>query len=364
VLKNKFRNINQRVIIKIFKKILYCIIFIGFLFLATRKNNAISNSNQSSITIAFAGDTMLGRLVNEILLQKGPNYIWGNILTALQQADLRIINLETTFTKSIHAVPKVFNFKSDPENVIALNVARIDVVNLANNHTKDFDNEGLFETIITLQNTGILYVGAGKNLQEAHRPVIITKNGIKIGIIGATDNEPTWAATPTHPGVNYFNINNIFSLLEQIKKLKKQVDIAIISLQWGPNMRERPTQEYINAAHAMIDAGADIIHGHSAHIFQGIEIYNDRLIMYDTGDFIDDYHVDPVLRNDWSFLFFVTITKQGITSVQLIPTVIDMMQVNIAQEPEKSRILKRMQQLSSEFGTSISNKGIINIKKE
>ncbi len=319
-------------------------------------------SAPKKVTIAFAGDTMLGRGVNEAILKHGYLYPWGNLIPLLRTADLRMINLETTLTKSTQKVPKVFNFKSDPKNVQALKKAHIDVVSLANNHIKDFGNEGLLETLKTLQRAGIQSVGAGKNLKQAQTPLIIKKNGIKLGIIGATDNEPTWHATKTSPGTNYFNVYNLDQLLDDIKKLKKQVDIVIVSLHWGPNMRERPTQDYINAAHKMIDEGADIIQGHSSHNFQGIETYKDKLILYDTGDLVDDYRVDPVLRNDWSFIYFVTVSKDGVKNVTIVPIKIDNMQVNRAIEPEKSKILNRMQSLSKEFKTPISNDGYLVLK--
>ncbi len=315
-----------------------------------------------NITIALAGDTMLGRGVNEAILKNGYLYPWGNIIPLLKTADLRVVNLETTLTKSMQKAPKVFNFKSDPKNVKSLKEAHIDVVSLANNHIKDFGNEGLLETLKTLQAAGIKSVGAGKNLKQARAPLIIKKNGIKIGIIGATDNEPTWQATKTNAGTNYFNVRNLDQLLDDIKKLKKQVDIVIVSLHWGPNMRERPTKDYINAAHKMVNAGADIIQGHSSHNFQGIETYKDKLILYDTGDLVDDYRVDPVLRNDWSFIYFVTVSKDGVKNVTLVPIKIDNMQANRAIEPEKSMILKRIQSLSKEFRTAFSDNGEIALK--
>ena len=322
----------------------------------------MAQSASKKVTLAFAGDTMLGRGVNEAILKHGYFYPWGNIIPLLQTADLRMVNLENTFTKSTQKVPKVFNFKSDPKNVQSLKKAHIDIVSLANNHIKDFGNEGLLETLKTLQKAGIKSVGAGKNLKQARAPLIIKKNGIKFGIIGATDNEPIWQATKTSLGTNYFNVHDLNQLLDDIKKLKKRTDIVIVSLHWGPNMRERPTQDYINSAHKMVDAGADIIHGHSSHNFQAIETYKGKLILYDTGDLVDDYRVDPVLRNDWSFLYFVTISKNGVKNVKIVPIKIDTMQVNRAIEPEKSKILNRMKSLSKAFGTTISHDGEILLK--
>ena len=325
------------------------------------------SKNNKTITIGLAGDTMLGRLVNDVIAQKGYSYLWGNTLPILKENDFNIVNLETTLTKSIQAVPKVFNFKSDPQNVRALINAHIDIVSLANNHSKDFGNEGLLETISVLDNAGIKHVGAGKNIETARKPVIVSKNDITIGIIGATDNEPTWQAGPDTPGTNYFSPDNIDSLLYDITALKKQVDIVIVSLHWGPNMKEQPSALFKKIAHEMIDAGADIIHGHSAHIFQGIEIpENNKLILYDTGDFLDDYAVDNILRNDRSFLFIIEIDKNGPKRLNLIPIQISYMQVNIAKGNDREESFERMKKLSAELGTTIPAKKewITIIKKE
>jgi len=318
--------------------------------------------NKNSITIGFAGDVMLGRLVNEVITQKGCIWPWGDLLPMLHSTDLNIINLETTLTTATQKAPKAFNFKADPDKVQSLSQARIDVVNLANNHIKDFGDKGLMQTISVLDNAKIKHVGAGSNSQEAMRPVIITKNDIKIGILGATDNEPDWQAGANKPGTFYFSVENIEYLLAAIGQLKKQTDIVIISLHWGPNLRQKPSQPFIEAAHAMIDAGADIIHGHSAHIFQAIEIYNGKVIMFDTGDFVDDYMVHEDVRNDRSFLYILTVDKSGPQKVQLIPVIIKNMQVNQAQEKDYRETVARMKQLSEEFNCIIQNDNTIQIK--
>jgi len=313
------------------------------------------------IRIGLAGDTMLGRMVSKTLLtERMPRIgtaayrdLWGTVLPHLKKNDLNVVNLETTFTRSTNVVPKVFNFKSDPNHVRALQEANIEVVSIANNHIGDFGQKGLSDTIATLDKAGILHVGAGYNKAEARAPVIVERDGIRIGIIGATDNEPDWQATANQPGTSYFSTNQMEQLLADIKALAQQVDIVIISLQWGPNKRQRPTADYVQAAHAMVDAGADIIHGHSAHIFQGIETYKGSLILYDTGDFIDDYAVYPDLRNDQSFLFIVHADSDGVQKLELIPTRIENMQVNVAQPDEARQIVKRMQKLSTEFATSV-----------
>jgi poly-gamma-glutamate synthesis protein (capsule biosynthesis protein) len=317
--------------------------------------------NQEYTILGFTGDVMIGRMVNEIIKKKSYSYPWGNSLPLLAQADLRIINLETTLTTHAKKNPKVFNFKALPDRVKTLQSAHIDIINLANNHSLDFQEEGLAETIATLDAAGIHHVGAGANIEKACKPFIIIKNGIKIGIIGYTDNEPTWKASDNKPGINYIRVGDIDTIKNQIATLRPLVDIVIISSHWGPNMVQVPSSEFVEFAHAIIDSGADIIHGHSSHIFQGIEIYKNKIIMYDTGDFINDYAVDPQLRNDQSLFFAITIAKNGPISIALTPVIIKNMQVSIANGTEKEEIMLRIQQLSQQFNTTISRDGIINI---
>jgi poly-gamma-glutamate capsule biosynthesis protein CapA/YwtB (metallophosphatase superfamily) len=332
------------------KKIISNLIF--FLFIT-------AHAQPSIITIGFAGDTMLGRLVSPAIEQKGPASSWGNLLPLLQSNDFNVINLETTFTTSSKPVPKVFNFKSNPKNVSALTKADIGIVNIANNHILDFGDDGLLQTLATLDAAHIKHVGAGINIQQAKEPVIIKKNGISVGILGYTDNEPTWLADNTKPGTNYIKVGDIESVTKDIQKVRNLVDVLIISIHWGPNMLQRPTQEFRTFAHQLIDAGVDIIHGHSSHIFQGIEVYKHKLIMYDTGDFVDDYAVDPLLRNDQSLFFQVVITKNGPIKVLLIPTIINNMQVNKAKGKNYKEIMERIKKLSFEFDTKIHDNRVM-----
>jgi poly-gamma-glutamate synthesis protein (capsule biosynthesis protein) len=292
------------------------------------------------------GDVMVGRLVNEHLSRVPSTYLWGDALPLIKSLDVRVINLEAALTRSELAVPKVFNFKADPDKVQSLIDAEIDVANLANNHILDYSEEGLYETIATLDKAGIKHIGAGKNAAEARKPVIIECKRIKLGILGYTDNEPTWKATSTKPGTNYIKIGDIQAVEKDVTPLRNEVDFIIVSIHWGPNMREYPSKEFVQFAHEMIDAGVDIVHGHSAHIFQGIEYYKNKLILYDTGDFVDDYYVDPFLRNDRSFLFIVEVDRSGIKELRLVPILISNFQVNLAEGEDADWSIKRMEKLS------------------
>lgn len=316
--------------------------------------------SDNNITIGFAGDVMIGRGVNAAITDNGYRYPWGNVLPLLEKTDINIINLEAALTNSTKKVYKTFNFKATPDRIETLTTAKVTVTNLANNHILDFSEEGLVETIQTLNEAGIVHTGAGMNDKEAKKPIILTVKNNRLGILGFTDNEPGWKAGDSWSGVNYIDVSNnedCEKALMAIAELRKATDLLIVSIHWGPNMQAEPEQYFIDFAHAMIEQGADIIHGHSAHNFQGIEMYQHKLILYDTGDFLDDYAVDPFLRNDHSFLFKVEVSQKRIEKLVLVPVLISHCQVNLSTIEDYKWSIKRMQKLSAKFGTEVSDKG-------
>lgn len=322
------------------------------------------NRPPGSIVIGFTGDVMIGRLVNDALHSLPKEYPWGNCLPFLCATDINFANLETTLTTSREEVPKTFNFKSDPSHVQSLLAARLHHVNLANNHVLDYSFSGFEETLLTLKKAGIRYVGAGANHLDASAPLRVTIENLKLGILGLTDNEPRWKALEERPGIHYIEIGDIAAIAPHIERLRQVVDIVIVSMHWGPNMRERPSRDFIDFAYMLIDLGVDIIHGHSSHIFQGVEQYHNGLIMYDTGDFVDDYYVDPDLRNDRSFFFCVEVSKKGFEKLTMIPLLISDFQVNIAKGKDREETLDRMAHLCTELHTSTERQeGCLIIKK-
>ncbi|MBE0448238.1 MAG: CapA family protein [Actinobacteria bacterium] len=304
---------------------------------------------------------MLGRGVNEVLQEAPPDYIWGNTLDVIRSADYSLINLECALTyheKAWTKTIKVFFFKADPEPAVAaLREANISCVCLANNHTLDFQEEGLIDTLKYLDEAGVCRAGAGKNISEARSPAFRKVGDITIGLVAFTDNEPGFAATGDTPGVNFMpvlpNSDYFNPLLSSVMEARRAADIVIVSAHWGPNMRFRPPLAFREVAHMLVDAGADIFHGHSAHNFQGIEIYKGRPIMYDTGDFIDDYAVDPIYRNDQSFVFALNLSGTTVESIDLYPVHLSYTQTNFATEPEFTEIAERMGKLSGELGTKV-----------
>ncbi|RIH82806.1 CapA family protein [Calidithermus roseus] len=315
------------------------------------------------MVVALTGDVMLGRLVNEALLRHGPAYPWGDVLPDLHRADARIVNLECVIAR--HGTPwqrwpKVFHFRANPLAVDALKLAKIDCVAIANNHVLDYEEEAFLEMLELLEAAGIAYVGAGRNLEEARRPVILSLQGLRLGVVAFTDNEPGWKATAATPGTNYLpvSLESVPVLQEGIARARAMgAELVIVSAHWGPNMRLRPTPAFREFARAVIEAGADVFHGHSAHVFQGIEVYRGRPILYDCGEFVDDYAVDPVLRNDWGLLLELEVEEKKVRRVELTPLLIDDCQVNRAAGRDFEAITQRIGELSAQMGTTLQREG-------
>lgn len=311
--------------------------------------------------IALVGDVMLGRLVNEVLRDKNSLYPWGNTLSLFQRADLRICNLECVISnlgKRWSKTPKIFHFRTDEKNIDTLSAARIDIVSLANNHVLDYEEEALLRMLDVLNLNNISYAGAGKNIEKASQACVRKCKGKSIGFIAFTDNEPEWEAARQKSGVYYvpIDINDPRAelLFEKVQILKKTVEFAIVSAHWGPNWGYAPPQEQIEFAHVLIEAGADLIFGHSGHVFRGIEIYQEKPIIYCAGDFIDDYAIDEIERNDESFVFSLQIEEK--LKLLLYPTIISNFQAHLASPSERgNKIMSKMKDLCEEFGTRVDS---------
>jgi poly-gamma-glutamate synthesis protein (capsule biosynthesis protein) len=317
------------------------------------------------ITMAMTGDVMLGRGVDESLRRSGPTHPWGDLRLLLNEADLTVVNLECVIASGGRPWSrwhKVYHFRADPIAVEALRRAGVDCVTLANNHVLDYEEEALLEMLGLLRQGGIAFTGAGHDLDEAGRPALLEASELRVGVLAFTDNEPGWAARPDAPGTNYIPIaleeRALGPVRESIARAREAgAELVVFTIHWGPNMVQRPTPLFRDFAHAVIDLGADVFFGHSAHIFQGIELHEGRPIIYDAGDFVDDYIVDTELRNDWGLLFRLEADRAGVRRIGLVPVIIRHRQVNLAVGSEREAIQERMEALSAELGTTIRREG-------
>jgi len=219
----------------------------------------------------------------------------------------------------------------------------------------DFGADALRDMLGTLEDHGILFAGAGVNIESARRPAIVTVGSGVVGFMAITDNEPRWEAQADAPGVYYVPIDTedrrAAELFDLVSQTRSGVDLLIVSAHWGGNWGFDVPDEHRVFAHALIDAGADAVYGHSPHVARGVEVYRGRPIMYGAGDFIDDYAVDQFARNDQSFVFLLETDNAVPDELRLYPTVIIDFQARRARGSART-IAQRMQILCHELGTA------------
>jgi poly-gamma-glutamate capsule biosynthesis protein CapA/YwtB (metallophosphatase superfamily) len=315
--------------------------------------------------IALTGDVMLGRLVDRCVIQDPsfqPAAVWGDVLPVLLAADLRLSNLEcviATRGQPWEPATKAFHFRASPRAIDMLRAAHIDCVTLANNHALDYGEEALLECLALLHQAGIRHAGAGLTLADALCPALLACPEAHVAVIGLTDNEPAWEATERTPGINYiaYDAQGLEApyrarLAEVIAHARRQAELVIVSAHVGPNWGQ-PSPAIRILAHQLLDMGADLYWGHSNHTPQGIEIHNQKAILYSSGDFVDDYAVDSIERNDLSFLFLLEFRKTGLASLSLYPVAIDDFTVRLARGAEVSFLKERMAERCASFGSAL-----------
>ncbi len=320
------------------------------------------------LTFVLGGDVMLGRNVAKTL--HPPEKVWGNLLSLLKNSDLTLINHEFAITNSNNKwnqTPKDFFFKAPPIAIAVLKSAGIDFVNLANNHVLDYQVKGLNDTISYLDKAGIQHAGAGMSQMDAESTALIKIKDVQIAIISFTNNMPEWEAKENTPGVFYkpINLASIQEVLEKIREAKTNVaNLILVSTHWGRNWDKVPPDDFVRVAHALIDAGCDLIHGHSGHIIQGIELYKGKPIFYNMGDIIDDYDIKPNLRNDLAFIAKLNwdSSKNNFSKIEMIPTVITNKKTGLAKGSDADWVFETLTKSSKTWGTKIEKKnGVIEI---
>ena len=163
-------------------------------------------------------------------------------------------------------------------------------------------------------------------VRTSKRPRPLPRSSGQAGASGCSPAPITswgWEAGAACPGVRYvpcrLTDSRVGLLLDDVRRERGDVDLLIVSLHWGPNWDGSPPPAHVALAHALVDAGADVIFGHSPHVVRGVEVYRNRPIIYGAGDFIDDYAVDPAERNDWSCLFVLDCDREGLQQMLLYP---------------------------------------------
>ncbi len=303
--------------------------------------------------IALAGDTMLGRGV-AAELAAGRQLFDDRVKEIISACDRFILNLECCISDRGERWPdpgKPFFFRAPPSAVATLVDLGVDCVTLANNHALDYGPQALSDTIDLLHRAGIRTVGAGRDEEEAREPATLPIGDERLTVVACTDHPSDFAAGDG-PGVAYVHLRSgsVPEWLTDLVGLHAARGAAVVaSPHWGPNMVASPLPYVRAAAAALRQAGATVVAGHSAHVFHGV----DGPILYDLGDFIDDYAIDPRLRNDLGLLWLLELDQTGVAGLEAVPLRLSYAYTGVADETDTAWIVARLGSACAEFGTAV-----------
>lgn len=240
-----------------------------------------------SIKINIAGDLYLGRRL-ELLAQTNPEMLIDNeVLSVFENADFNIVNLESALTDADekYKISKTGpNIKASPQTIGLIDLLKINLVTLANNHIFDFGEKGLSDTLEICRLHNISTVGAGLSLHEAMQPFFTTIGDIRLCVINIAENE--WAnANEKHGGANPMNFPPNIRILH---KAREMADIVILIIHGGTEHSYYPSPRMVDQNRLFAEEGASIVICHHAHCVSGYEIHNNVPIFYGLGNFLFD----------------------------------------------------------------------------
>ncbi|HEV8649842.1 MAG TPA: CapA family protein [Actinomycetes bacterium] len=309
--------------------------------------------------LALAGDTMLGRKVAAALAGTPPEVLVApEVAEIARSADLFVLNLECCVSERGSPWPapgKPFFFRAPPRAVETLVGLGVDCVTLANNHALDFGVEALLDTLDHLGQAGIAVVGAGPDADRARRPAVLEAGGFRLAVVGVTDHPADFAAGPGRPGVAWADLARGVPgwLAGAVRHADADADAVLVTPHWGPNMTTAPLPYVRRCAAELLRAGAALVAGHSAHVFHGVA----GPVLYDLGDFLDDYAVDARLRNDLGLLFLVTVDQRGPVRLEAVPLRLGYCRTTLASGRDAAWVRRRFHQACAALGTEVAESG-------
>ncbi|MFD5798942.1 CapA family protein [Streptomyces diastatochromogenes] len=354
------------------------------------------------VTLFLAGDVMLGRGVDQILPHPGdpglregyvhdardyvalaeaangpvprpvaPSWPWGEALPVLERAapDVRVINLETAVTRDGDFAPgKGVHYRMHPANLPALAVARPDVCVLANNHVLDFGPPGLAETLDSLAAAGLRSAGAGRDEAEAWRPATVPlRSGGRVLVFSfgmpSSGIPHSWAAGAEQSGVALVAAPTEGAAAEFADRLRQSGrpdDIVVASVHWGSNWGYGVSRAEVRFAHALVDAGVSVVHGHSSHHPRPLEVYRERLVLYGCGDLVDDYEGIggyERYRDDLRLLYLASLEPGSgrLTGLRMVPLQARRMRLEHASAEDTAWLRATLDRCSRDLGTRVED---------
>ncbi|MBI4191001.1 MAG: CapA family protein [Betaproteobacteria bacterium] len=361
------------------------------------------------MTLFAVGDVCVNR--------DNPDSIFSLCSSAIKKADIAFCQLETMYTeRGSPSVVAAVALRAHPRNISAFTFAGFDVASLAGNHVMDWGADGLADTIELLERNNIRAVGAGKNIAEARKPVIIERKGVRTAFLAYNSIllHPSYCAEADKPGCAPIRVSTVYEPIEygqpgcpariltfadrndleamknDIVNAKRSADLVVLSIHWGLHFTPAVLATYQReVGYAAVDAGADLIIGTHAHILKGIEVYKGKVITYSLGNFAFDLsltaeHFETPKRKELlkfypnrkffedypsypfpidsrkTILLKCFISKKGVQRVSLLPVFINNQgqpEILTRKDKKSLEVFDYMNDLCKEFGTKLSFQG-------
>lgn len=273
----------------------------------------LAAASRAGVTLAAVGDISLDGPVGRIIALHGPGAPLAG-LGDLLAADIVFGNLECPVTERGEKAPKTWNFRAPAKRLEALTRAGFQVLNLANNHIMDYGATGLRDTLAAVDKAGFLRLGAGRDLAEAERLLVVERGGLRIGFLGFTSTFPQEAwARKKRPGVAYSDFDRFPAV---IREAKARCDVLIVSFHGGTELAPEPNDIQKDFAKVAITAGADLLIGHHPHVLQPVEIIDGKPVLYSLGNFL---FVSPTPETRWTAVVRARLGPRGVEQLELAP---------------------------------------------
>ena len=273
-----------------------------------------AEATEESVTIAFGGDVH-GEYPITKTLSSSKNILGGGA-EIFAKADFAVVNLETAITRGVEKRDKKYNFKSDHSLLKKLKAAGVDLVSIGNNHSFDYGVNGFKDTLLNLQKENLLYVGGGKNAQEAYGYQQVILQDIKIGIIGLAMVNGGVGSIASLSQSGTSNGWDDKSSVAAVKRAKKDNDIVIVLAHWGAELARCPRESEIQRAKIWFEAGASMIIGTHPHVIQSMVADNNRVLAYSLGNLV--FYASKEKAKE-SGVLEVTFNKKEILSTKFTP---------------------------------------------
>ena len=321
--------------------------------------------HEYDFTLCFGGDISFDEnAVTIAQLEKSENGIYDCIspefIKIMQDADITCLNNE--FTYSTNGSPlkgKAYTFRANPSRVAILKELGVDVAQLNNNHVYDYGKQSMLDTFTTLEEAGIKYFGAGRNLEQAMAPLYFELDGKVVALVGASraeKNKMTPQATETSPGILRCYDTKLF--LQAIREADAHADFVIAVVHWGTEYSTKLEKAQLTTGKEYLDAGADVIIGGHSHCLQGMEFYKDKPIIYSLGNFwFNRKTLDTMLVQ----LHFSGNDEGGDLEVTVVPGIQSGAKTQIVTGDEAERIFKHLEDIS--INVEIDENGVIKEKE-